>query len=58
MVAVPTAVGVPLGTALADDYGYSSCDDSSCSSTWNYATPSGDWDSIAMTCDSSGCESY
>jgi hypothetical protein len=28
MVAVPTAVGVPLGTALADDYGYSSCDDS------------------------------
>jgi len=41
MVAVPTAVGVPLGTAQAGDYGYLSGDNSSCSSTWTIRLPAG-----------------
>jgi hypothetical protein len=61
IMAAPAAIGSQLGTARAnaDDYGYSSCDDSSCTSTWNWYSPSdGGWDSSTTTCDSSGCDTY
>jgi Protein of unknown function (DUF2510) len=57
----PPSVAVAVGTARAnaDDYGYSSCDDSSCTSTWNWYSPSdGGWDSSTTTCDSSGWDTY